>query len=305
MGVQPTKLALEGSLLRIQWSDGTSVLYDPILLRQRCPCATYNAERARADAAGQPAESSGKAVTIAAMEPVGNYAYKVRFSDGHDTGLFTLELLRELGEEQAAGRSARTMDSRARIRAAMAHQPVDRVPVMCQLAIGHYLLQTKIAPADLWFTSEGFAAALVELADRYRFDGLLVNLPGTDPDWMRFVERIDTAADGSQTVRFVNGDVARCPADDNVHHSGPAPESSGDRGSRPVAGLLRRSPRVGRAEVSVLFWARTVRPPREAYWPGYFFRTIDLLVERGAGSGTQRGLFAFHPVDGTVRIPAH
>jgi len=31
------------------------------------------------------------------MDPVGNYAYRILFSDGHDTGIFTLELLRELG----------------------------------------------------------------------------------------------------------------------------------------------------------------------------------------------------------------
>lgn len=281
MGVQPTRLALEGSLLRIEWSDGTSVLYDPIQLRQRCPCATCNSERARADAARRPAESSGKAVTIAGMEPVGNYAYKIRFSDGHDTGLFTLELLRELGEEKAAGSIGRKMDSPARIRAAMAHQPVDRVPVMCQLAIGHYLLHTKIAPADLWFTSEGFAAALVDLADRYRFDGLLINLPGTDPDWMRFVERIDTAADGSQTVRFVNGDVARCPADDNVHHFPAQPRKVPTIEEVDPSQVYYDDPHgLGGLKYPFYFGLEPYRPLREAYWPGYFFRTIDLLVER-------------------------
>jgi DUF971 family protein len=31
------------------------------------------------------------------MKPTGNYAYGIEFSDGHDTGIFTLELLRSLG----------------------------------------------------------------------------------------------------------------------------------------------------------------------------------------------------------------
>jgi DUF971 family protein len=31
------------------------------------------------------------------MEPVGNYAYSIRFSDGHDTGIYTFELLQALG----------------------------------------------------------------------------------------------------------------------------------------------------------------------------------------------------------------
>ena len=99
MDVQPTNLALEGNFLRIEWSDGKSVLYDPIQLRQRCPCATCNSERARAAADGKVPETSGVAVTIAAMEPTGNYAYKITFSDGHSTGLFTLEFLRELGDD--------------------------------------------------------------------------------------------------------------------------------------------------------------------------------------------------------------
>ena len=34
---------------------------------------------------------------IIAMKPVGNYAYSIAFSDGHDTGIYTLELLQELG----------------------------------------------------------------------------------------------------------------------------------------------------------------------------------------------------------------
>ena len=55
------------------------------------------------------------------------------------------------------------MNGKQRIRAAMRHEPVDRVPVMCQLAIGHYLLNTGITPAELWFTSEGFARALVTI----------------------------------------------------------------------------------------------------------------------------------------------
>jgi DUF971 family protein len=36
---------------------------------------------------------------VLAMNPIGNYAYGIHFSDGHDTGIYQLELLRELGEE--------------------------------------------------------------------------------------------------------------------------------------------------------------------------------------------------------------
>jgi uroporphyrinogen-III decarboxylase len=176
------------------------------------------------------------------------------------------------------------MTGKERIHAAMRHQAVDRVPVMCQLAIGHYLLNTDIRPAELWFTSEGFCRALVTLARRYEFDGVLINLPGRDPDWMRHVARIETAADGGQTVFFANGEHARCPADDNVHHM-----QSGDERSR----LGSRRPKIEEVDPERLYYddphdlgglkypfyygIEPYEPDRAHYWPDYLFRTIELV----------------------------
>jgi DUF971 family protein len=42
-----------------------------------------------------------KDVTIAAVEPVGRYAVRLVFSDGHDTGLYTWDYLHELGATEA------------------------------------------------------------------------------------------------------------------------------------------------------------------------------------------------------------
>ncbi len=102
MAPHPTSLALEGNILRIDWSDGKSILYDPVQLRQHCPCATCNSERMQAASEGKLPPASGLAVTVIAMEPAGNYAYKITFSDGHSTGLFTLDFLRELGDAERA-----------------------------------------------------------------------------------------------------------------------------------------------------------------------------------------------------------
>jgi DUF971 family protein len=41
-------------------------------------------------------------VKIEALEPVGNYAVRIRFDDGHDTGLFTWDYLHELGSHHEA-----------------------------------------------------------------------------------------------------------------------------------------------------------------------------------------------------------
>ena len=52
---------------------------------------------------GQETLQTGKrGVGIAAVEPVGNYAILIRFDDGHDTGIYSWELLYRLGDQQDA-----------------------------------------------------------------------------------------------------------------------------------------------------------------------------------------------------------
>ncbi|UCE46582.1 MAG: hypothetical protein JSW47_13275, partial [Phycisphaerales bacterium] len=80
------------------------------------------------------------------------------------------------------------MNSRERIEAAMNHQEPDRVPVMCQLALGHYFLNSNYRPSDIWFDSEIFASALIDLQQKYGFDGILLNLPGRPGDWKDYLE---------------------------------------------------------------------------------------------------------------------
>ncbi|NLX95905.1 MAG: DUF971 domain-containing protein [Rhodopirellula sp.] len=97
---QPTGLSLrDDQTLVIQWSDGCRRLYQVADLRRQCPCATCNSERSRAsDEIALP--EGQRQVTIQEMTPVGNYAYQIGFSDGHATGIYPLELLRNLGEEE-------------------------------------------------------------------------------------------------------------------------------------------------------------------------------------------------------------
>ena len=101
--VAPTKLELTGqSQLLITWSDGQRRQYSFRELRDHCPCASCREKRS--DRPRQPAtllpiitEAEMQPLKINAMKPVGNYAYSIAFSDRHDTGIYTLELLRELG----------------------------------------------------------------------------------------------------------------------------------------------------------------------------------------------------------------
>ncbi len=92
----------------------------------------------------------------------------------------------------------------------------DRVPVMCQLSIGHYFLYSGIDPLEIWFTGEGFARALIAMQERYGFDGILVNLPGRPAEWRDHVRSI--VRDGTSTaIRWNEGGHTVVPDDDNPH----------------------------------------------------------------------------------------
>lgn len=86
--------------IEIVWSDGATGSYSPRLLRDACPCATCREQRVQPAAPSllpvlKPEEVAPLA--IAGMKPVGQYAYSIEFSDGHSSGIYTLEYLRELG----------------------------------------------------------------------------------------------------------------------------------------------------------------------------------------------------------------
>ena len=76
------------------------------------------------------------------------------------------------------------MNGRERIALTMRHQIPDRVPVMCQLSMGHYSLNGGYRPHEIWYETEAFADATVKLARQYRFDGILVVLPGRPPGYL-------------------------------------------------------------------------------------------------------------------------
>jgi hypothetical protein len=108
------------------------------------------------------------------------------------------------------------MTPRARMALAMRHREPDRVPVMCQLALGHYFLHAGLDPVDVWHDTPAFADALVRLQQRYGFDGILVNLPGREPQWRRHVAAVERSP-GVQRVRWRDGLVTVSPDDDNPH----------------------------------------------------------------------------------------
>jgi hypothetical protein len=96
----------------------------------------------------------------------------------------------------------------------MDHKEPDRVPVMCQLALGHYFLNCNYRPSEIWFDSPTFATALIELQRKYRFDGILVNLPGRPPDWKCQIGSYQAVQD-KEYLGWKSGLETVFPPDDN------------------------------------------------------------------------------------------
>ena len=107
------------------------------------------------------------------------------------------------------------MNPRERITAAMNHRQPDRVPVMCQLALGHYFLNCADSPSQVWFDGRTFAKVLVELQQKYSFDGILVNLPGRPPDWRSYVKS-QRKVDNREHIFWESGLETVFPPDDNA-----------------------------------------------------------------------------------------
>jgi DUF971 family protein len=97
---QPTEITLhqQSRKLEIAFADGSRYRLPYEFLRVYSPSAEV-----RGHGPGQEVLQTGKHdVKVLGVEPVGSYAMKIVFDDGHDSGLYTWEYLRHLGENQDA-----------------------------------------------------------------------------------------------------------------------------------------------------------------------------------------------------------
>ena len=91
------KLRTRSRVLEVAFDDGARYLLPFEYLRVYSPSAEV-----KGHGPGQEVLVTGKQnVGINAVEPVGQYAVKLVFDDGHNTGLYSWNYLRELGDQQA------------------------------------------------------------------------------------------------------------------------------------------------------------------------------------------------------------
>ena len=90
-------LVVVGSELAIAWTDGRESYLGYELLRRACPCASCQGEP---DATGRVLRPKvtydERSFLLARYEPIGGYALKLHFGDGHGTGIYSFAYLREL-----------------------------------------------------------------------------------------------------------------------------------------------------------------------------------------------------------------
>ena len=90
------RLSKSKDSLFVKFDNGYETTLSAELLRVESPSAEVQGH-----GIGQKTTPTGKAkVTISALEPVGNYAIRIRFSDGDDTGLFSWDTLYDYGQRQ-------------------------------------------------------------------------------------------------------------------------------------------------------------------------------------------------------------
>ena len=98
--IEPTQITEKNEReISIKWSDDAETSLFAAQLRRACPCAScvneWTGEKLLKD------DNIADDLTFSDMNVVGRYALNFRFSDGHDTGIFTFKYLRQMSEQPA------------------------------------------------------------------------------------------------------------------------------------------------------------------------------------------------------------
>jgi len=107
----PSKIDLKRDRgLTIQWADGSTSYYSIAFLRRMSPSAEARVLREELSSnplTVLPPSSLGSArLEAESAELVGNYAIRIRFNDGHDTGIYSWQYLREIDPQNQPDRGS-------------------------------------------------------------------------------------------------------------------------------------------------------------------------------------------------------
>ncbi len=101
--MQPKKIKVEDEKLNIVWDDDSSSQISLKYLRDECPCANCKGETILFKSI-RPVQIDSIAPNkykIVSADVVGNYALQITWGDGHNSGVYTWEYLKELSESES------------------------------------------------------------------------------------------------------------------------------------------------------------------------------------------------------------
>jgi len=104
---------------------------------------------------------------------------------------------------------------------AMSQQRPKSIPVMCQMANGHVIINTKTHPIDYFTSDEIWADTLLRMRQLYDFDGILCHKPGRVQGLMDMVVRTDFDAE-VPTLYLDDGSRIECTRDDDAYYKRPS-----------------------------------------------------------------------------------
>ena len=100
LSTDPEHIAISKSKgIKIDWKDGHHSDYGLTYLRDKCPCATCSGAHGtppRVPEADNPFQMYKPALKMVGVEPVGNYAIRINWSDGHNAGIYSYEHFRRI-----------------------------------------------------------------------------------------------------------------------------------------------------------------------------------------------------------------
>lgn len=99
----------------------------------------------------------------------------------------------------------------------MARQRPAHIPVMCQMANGHTILNTKVHPIDYFLDDDVWADCLLRMRELYNFDGILCHKPGRVQLLPQMIERRDYDAE-VPTLYLSDGSRIECTRDDDSYY---------------------------------------------------------------------------------------
>jgi DUF971 family protein len=93
--MQPKSITRTSDGIQIEWQDGHISSFSAKFLRRKCPCAVCKETPKRVDGMIPLSALSVTPVEIKAANQMGWYALQFVFSDNHDTGIYSYEILRK------------------------------------------------------------------------------------------------------------------------------------------------------------------------------------------------------------------